>query len=74
MCWFNNFYKWASFIGSSQMKFGTWLVNKTNAPIYRLCTFGMEGKRYGIKKLVANASNVVATYMQTLHGTYFIVT
>jgi hypothetical protein len=56
------------------MKFGTWLVNKTNAPIYRLCTFGMEGKRYGIKKLVANASNVVATYMQTLHSTYFIVT
>jgi len=56
------------------MTFGTWFVNKTNAPIYRLCPFGMEGKRYGIKKLVANATNVVATYMQILHGTYAILT
>jgi hypothetical protein len=64
----------AFFIGSSQMTFGTWFVNKTNAPIYRLCPFGMEGKRYGIKKLVANATNVVATYMQILHGTYAILT
>jgi hypothetical protein len=38
------------------MKFGTWFVNKTNAPICGLCTFGMEGKRYGIKKVVANAN------------------
>jgi hypothetical protein len=43
------------------MKFGTWFVNKINAPIYRLCTFGTEGKIYGIKKLVANATNVVST-------------
>ncbi len=64
----------SSSIGSSQMKFGTWFVNKTNAPIYRLCTFGMEGKKYGIKKLVANATNVVATYMQILHGNYAILT
>jgi hypothetical protein len=34
----------------------------------------MEGKKYGIKKLVANATNVVATYMQLLHGTYAILT
>jgi len=39
-----------------------------------MCTLGMEGKKYGIKKLVANAINVVATYMQLLHGTYAILT
>jgi hypothetical protein len=34
----------------------------------------MEGKKFGIKKLVASATNVVATYMQLLHGTYAIQT
>jgi hypothetical protein len=29
-----------------------------------MCTLGMEGKKYGIKKLVTNATNVVATYRQ----------
>jgi len=29
-----------------------------------VCTLGMEGKKYGLKKLVASATNVVATYMQ----------
>jgi hypothetical protein len=32
----------------------------------------MEGKKYRIKKLVASAANVVATYMQLLHGTYIL--
>ncbi len=39
-------------------------MNKTNAPTYIMCTLGMEGKKYGIKKLVTNATNVVATYRQ----------
>jgi hypothetical protein len=26
--------------------------------------FGIHGKKYGIKKSAANATNVVATYMQ----------
>jgi hypothetical protein len=34
----------------------------------------MEGKKYGIKKLATNATNVMATYMQLLHGTYAILT
>jgi hypothetical protein len=37
-----------------------------------VCTLGMEGKNMGQKKLVANATNVVVTYMQLLHGTYAI--
>ncbi len=57
--------------GSSQIAF----VNKTNALTYIVCTLGMEGKKkFGIKKLVASATNVVATYMQLLHGTYAILT
>jgi hypothetical protein len=47
-------------------------VNKTNAPRYIVCTLGMEGKNMGQKMLVANATNVVVTYMQLLHGTYAI--
>jgi len=39
-----------------------------------VCTLGIEGKKFGIKKLVASATNVVATYMQLLHGTYAILT
>jgi hypothetical protein len=53
-----------SFIGSSQMAFGTWFVNKSNAITCIMCTFGIHGKKYEIKKLVANATNVVATYVQ----------
>jgi hypothetical protein len=32
-----------------------------------VCTLGIDGKKYGIKKLVANATNVLTTYMQILH-------
>jgi len=39
-----------------------------------VCTLEMESKKYGIKKLVANANNVVVTYMLLLHGTYAIPT
>jgi hypothetical protein len=39
-----------------------------------VCTLGIKGKKYGIKKLVANATNVIVTYMQLLHGTYAILT
>jgi hypothetical protein len=56
------------------MAFGTWFVNKTNALIYILCTLGIQGKKYGIKNLVASATNVVTTYMQILHATYAIFT
>jgi hypothetical protein len=45
------------------MAFGTWFVCKSNALTYMVCTFGIQGKIYGIKNLVANATNVVATYM-----------
>jgi hypothetical protein len=41
---------------------------------YIVCTFGMHDKIYGIKKLVASETNVVATYMQLLHATYAILT
>jgi len=34
----------------------------------------MEGKKYGIKKLITSATNVVVTYKQLLHGTYAILT
>ncbi len=49
-------------------------MNKINALSYITCTLGMEGKKYGIKKLVVSVTNVVATYMQLLHGTYAILT
>jgi hypothetical protein len=55
------------------MAFGTWFVNKTNALNYIVCTFGNQGKKYGIKDSIANATNVVATYMQILHATYAIL-
>jgi hypothetical protein len=34
---------------------------------------GMKGKKYGIKNLVINATNVIATYMQLLNVTYAIL-
>jgi hypothetical protein len=37
------------------MVFGTWFVNKPN---------GITYIKYGIKNSIANATNVVATYMQ----------
>jgi hypothetical protein len=43
------------------MAFGTWFVNESNALIYIVCTFGIHGKKYGIKNLIANATNVIAT-------------
>jgi hypothetical protein len=46
------------------MAFGIWFVNKSNAFIYIMCTFGIHGKKYGIKNLVASVTNVVETYMQ----------
>jgi hypothetical protein len=61
-----NIYGWAFFIGSSQIAF----VNKTNALTYIMCTLEMEGKKYGITKLVASATNVVATYMQLNIASY----
>jgi hypothetical protein len=35
---------------------------------------GMKGNKYGTKKLVISATNVVATYMQLLNITYAILT
>jgi hypothetical protein len=55
------------------MAFGTWFVNKTNAPIYIVCTIGIQGKKYGINKLVTNATNVIATNMELLYDTYAIL-
>jgi len=46
------------------MTFGPWFVYKPNALIYMECTLGIHDKKYGIKNLVANATNVVANYMQ----------
>jgi hypothetical protein len=46
------------------MAFGTWFVNKSNAFTYIMCTLGIHGKKYGMKNSIANAINVVATYMQ----------
>jgi hypothetical protein len=56
------------------MAFGTWFVNKTNAPIYIMCTFGMQGQKIWDKNLVASATSVITTYMQILHATYAILT
>jgi hypothetical protein len=55
------------------MPFGTWFLNKTNALSYIVCIFGNQGKIYGIKDSIANATNVVATYMQILPATYAIL-
>jgi hypothetical protein len=46
------------------MEFGIWFVNKSNALSYIVCTLGIHGKKYGIKISIANATDVVATYMQ----------
>jgi hypothetical protein len=45
---------------------GIWhlVVNKSNTLTYVVCTFGIHGKTYGIKNSIANATNVVATYIQ----------
>jgi hypothetical protein len=43
------------------MAFGTWFVNKPNELTYIECTLGIHGKKHGIKNLVANPTNVVAT-------------
>ncbi len=43
------------------MAFGTWFVNKPNALTYIECTLGIDGKKYGIKNSVTNATNVVTT-------------
>jgi hypothetical protein len=42
------------------MLFGVCFMNKTNAHIYIMCTFKIYGKRYGIKNLIASATNVIA--------------
>jgi hypothetical protein len=39
-------------------------VNKSNAFTYKVCAIGIHGKKYGIKNSIANATNVVATYME----------
>jgi hypothetical protein len=46
------------------MAFGIWFAIKSNALSYIVCTFGIHGKKYGIKNSIASATNVVATYMQ----------
>jgi hypothetical protein len=46
------------------MAFGTWFVNKSKTLIYIVYTFGIHGKKYGIRNSIANATNVVTTYMQ----------
>jgi len=51
-------------IGPSQMAFGTWFVNKSNAFTYIVCTLEIHGKKYGIKNSVASATSIFATYMQ----------
>jgi hypothetical protein len=56
------------------MAFGICFVNKTNEFSHIMCTLGIQGKKYGIKKFIASATNVIATYMQTLHVTYAILT
>jgi hypothetical protein len=38
-----------------------------------VCTLGIQGKKYGIKKSIASATNVIATYMQIIHVTYAIL-
>jgi hypothetical protein len=49
------------------MAFGICFMNETNEFIYIMCTLGIQDKKYGIKKSIANATNVIATYMQILH-------
>jgi hypothetical protein len=66
-----NFYHQASFIGSSQMAFGTWFVNKT--VIYNVHAW-IVGKKYGIKNLIVGSTNVIATYMQLQPSIYAILT
>jgi len=56
------------------MTFGTWFVNETNALTYKVCTLGIQSKRYKINNLVVSVTNVVTTYMQLLHVTYAILT
>jgi hypothetical protein len=46
------------------MAFDIWFVKKSNAHTYIVCTLEIHGKKYGIKYLVANATNVVTTCMQ----------
>jgi hypothetical protein len=55
------------------MAFDTWFVNKTNAFTYIVCTFGNQGKRYGIKNSIASATIAIATDMQILRVTYAIL-
>jgi hypothetical protein len=39
-------------------------LNNSKALTYITCTLEIYGKKYGIKNSIANATNVVATYMQ----------
>jgi len=56
------------------MAFGIHFVNKTHEFTYIVCALGIQGKKYWIKKSIASATNVIATYMQILHVTYAILT
>ncbi len=69
-----SFKDWASFIGLSQMAFGTKFVNKTNAFTYMVCTVGIKSKKYVVKNLFTSVTNIVATYTQILHATFAILT
>jgi hypothetical protein len=53
------------------MAFGIWFVNKSNALVCIVCTFGIHGKKYGIKNSVAIVTNIIATYMQITILTQF---
>jgi hypothetical protein len=38
-----------------------------------MCTFGIQGKKYGTKNLVANATIVVVIYIEIIRATYSIL-
>jgi hypothetical protein len=56
------------------MGFGTWFMNKRNALTYILFKTWNLWQKIWDKKIVASATNVVATYMQILYATYAILT
>jgi hypothetical protein len=56
------------------MGFGTWFMNKRNALTYIMFTIWNLRQKVWDKKLLVNATNVVATYVQILYATYAILT
>jgi hypothetical protein len=45
------------------MAFGAWFMNKPNSTTYIKCSLWKPCKKYGTKNSIANAINVIATYM-----------